>query len=85
MAATKADEKIRESYPAADDGSIDDGDGSFTLDASNPYPQVYRDDPRKPKKKPCCTSNCINGSLLPLKILLFVFYGGKLTSLFVAN
>lgn len=50
----------------------DDEEGSIVFQPQNPYPREQSED-----KKKSCKSNCINGSLLALKSLLFIFYGGN--------
>lgn len=47
-----------------------DEEGSVVFQSRSPYP---RDEG---KRKKSCKSRCINGSLVGLKTLLFIFYGG---------
>ena len=47
---------------------LDDGPSSSFYSPSTP---------QSPRKKKSCGPNCLNKSLLGLKALLFLFYGGK--------
>lgn len=54
---------------------LEDEEGSIVFQPQNPYPREQSEEERRNKKS--CKSNCINGSLVALKSLLFIFYGGN--------
>jgi len=53
-------------------GDPDDGLGP----PANGAEPLRREVPPSPKKS-SCKSNCVNGNLVALKALLFIFYGGE--------
>jgi len=56
----------------------DEEDGSVVFQPQNPYPREESKDERRRinNRKKSCKSSCINGNLVALKALLFIFYGG---------
>jgi len=75
MESVSSENTIASTSPNRDE---DEDDGSISFQPQNPYPREESEAERRRihNRKKSCKSNCINGNLVALKALLFIFYGG---------